>query len=153
MSQVAFDTLKFTRRLKEVGVPERQAEAEAEAINDAFSEALNTRVATKEDIQKLKDDMQVFKEEVKKDAQGLKDDMQAFKDEVKADTQGLKDDMQAFKDEVKKDTQGLKDDVTRLDAKIDNVDTKLTAKINLVHWMVGFNLAFTLAMFWKLFSQ
>ncbi len=115
MSQVAFDTLKFTRRLKEVGVPERQAEAEAEAINDAFSEALNTRVATKEDIQKLKDDIQ------------------------------------AFKDEVKKDTQGLKDEVTKLGARMDNLDTELTARINLVHWMIGFNLIMTTGILWKLF--
>ena len=28
---------------------------------------------------------------------------------------------------------------------------KLDTKINLVHWMIGFNLAFTFAMFWKMF--
>ena len=30
MAAIAFDTLKFARRLKEVGVPEAQAEAQAE---------------------------------------------------------------------------------------------------------------------------
>jgi len=32
MSVAAFDTLKFANRLKQAGVPERQAEAEAEAL-------------------------------------------------------------------------------------------------------------------------
>ncbi len=53
MTITAFDTLKFARRLKDAGVPERQAEAEAEAIQDAFSEALDTQVPTKADIAKL----------------------------------------------------------------------------------------------------
>jgi len=36
MAAVAFDTLKFARRLKEVGVPEAQAEAQAELMAEAF---------------------------------------------------------------------------------------------------------------------
>ena len=36
MSAIAFDTLKFARRLKEVGVPEAQAEAQAELMAEAF---------------------------------------------------------------------------------------------------------------------
>ncbi len=150
MSQVAFDTLKFTETLKQAGVSEQHAKAEAIAIQGAFSEALNTQVATKADIQKLKDDVQAFKEEIK-------DDMQAFKDEVKKDTQGLKDDVTKLGARMDNLDTGLTARIdtvdTELTARIDAVDTKLTAKINLVHWMVGFNLAFTLAMFWKLFSQ
>jgi hypothetical protein len=46
---VAIDTLKFARRLQEAGVPPRQAEAEAEAIQ----EALETATATKSDIVEL----------------------------------------------------------------------------------------------------
>ncbi len=133
MNQVAFDTLKFTETLKQAGVSDKHAKAEAVAIQGAFSEALNTQLATKGDIQKLKDDMQAFKDEVKKDAQGLKDDMQAFKDEVKADTQGLKDDMQAFKEEVKDEMQDIK------------------AEQRLFKWMIGFNLIMTTGILWKLF--
>jgi hypothetical protein len=36
MAAIAFDTLKFARRLKEVGVPEAQAEAQAELMAEAF---------------------------------------------------------------------------------------------------------------------
>ena len=36
MAATAFDTLKFARRLKAVGVPEAQAEAQAELMGEAF---------------------------------------------------------------------------------------------------------------------
>ena len=46
MAAIAFDTLKFARRLKEVGVPEAQAEVQAELMAEAFvfnMDALVTR--------------------------------------------------------------------------------------------------------------
>ena len=46
MAAIAFDTLKAARRLKEVGVPEAQAEAQAELMAEAFvfnMDALVTR--------------------------------------------------------------------------------------------------------------
>ena len=46
MSALVFDTLKFTRRLMEAGVPKQQAEVQAEAMAEAFVfnvEALVTR--------------------------------------------------------------------------------------------------------------
>ena len=36
MSALAFDTLRYARRLKEVGVPESQAEVQAELMAEAF---------------------------------------------------------------------------------------------------------------------
>ena len=36
MSAIGFDTLKFARKLKEAGVPEQQAEAQAEVLGEAF---------------------------------------------------------------------------------------------------------------------
>ena len=47
---MAIDTLKFARRLQEAGVSPRQAEAEAEAIQ----EALEMATATKSDIIELR---------------------------------------------------------------------------------------------------
>ena len=49
MSTLTFDTLKFSRRLKEAGVPEKQAEAEAEALAEAFQTNTQTLV-TKADL-------------------------------------------------------------------------------------------------------
>ena len=61
MSITTFDTLKFARRLKDAGVPEKQAEAEAEAIREAFAEALDTQVATKADIARLERELLIVK--------------------------------------------------------------------------------------------
>lgn len=36
MTAITFDTLKFVRRLREAGVPEQQAEAEASALAEVF---------------------------------------------------------------------------------------------------------------------
>ncbi len=36
MATVTFDTLKFVRTLKAAGIPDKQAEAEAEAISEAL---------------------------------------------------------------------------------------------------------------------
>jgi len=36
MAAIGFDTLKFARKLKAAGVPERQAEAQAEVMAEAF---------------------------------------------------------------------------------------------------------------------
>jgi len=36
MSAIAFDTLKYARRLMEAGVPEKQAEVQAELMAEAF---------------------------------------------------------------------------------------------------------------------
>jgi hypothetical protein len=46
---VAFDALTYVRRLREVGVPQEQAEAHAEALAAAVTETL----ATKQDMREL----------------------------------------------------------------------------------------------------
>jgi len=49
MTTVTFDTLKFANRLKAAGVPEKQAEAEAEILAEAL-EVNAKNLATKEDL-------------------------------------------------------------------------------------------------------
>ncbi len=47
MAAITFDTLKFANKLKSAGVPEKQAEAEAEALSEALEVNLKELV-TKE---------------------------------------------------------------------------------------------------------
>lgn len=49
MIAITFDTLKFSRRLKEAGVPAAQAEAEAEALSEVLEVNLKELV-TREDL-------------------------------------------------------------------------------------------------------
>ncbi|MEY4211616.1 MAG: hypothetical protein RLZ92_1997 [Pseudomonadota bacterium] len=87
MAAVTFDTLKFANKLKSAGVPEKQAEAEAEVLSEALEVNLKELV-TKE----------------------------------------------------------------YLDAKFQQELANVRTELAVLKWMVGFNLAFTLAMLWKIFS-
>jgi hypothetical protein len=58
-ASVTFDTLKFVAKLKDGGVPE--AQAKAEALVTAFSEAMDTQLATKTDINRLEPELLVVK--------------------------------------------------------------------------------------------
>ncbi len=52
-SAVLFDTLAYANRLKEAGVPERQAEAQI----DILAEIVGNNLATKKDLKLLKQDL------------------------------------------------------------------------------------------------
>jgi hypothetical protein len=49
MTVIAFDTLKYSKHLIEAGVPQRQAEGQAEALAQVVDEQL----ATKQDLKEL----------------------------------------------------------------------------------------------------
>ena len=57
MSTITFDTLKFADTLKQAGVPDKQAEAEARAVAAAIGEV---DVATRRDIDDLRRDLQAM---------------------------------------------------------------------------------------------
>lgn len=61
MATITFDTLKFVEKLKAAGVPEAHAKAEAEALVLAFSEAMDSQLATKVDINRLERELLVLK--------------------------------------------------------------------------------------------
>ena len=50
---LAFDTLAYSKKLKAAGVPEKQAEVQAEA----FAEIIDERLASKQDVLMLQRDM------------------------------------------------------------------------------------------------
>jgi predicted RNA-binding protein associated with RNAse of E/G family len=53
MAAITFDTLKFVEKLESAGVNREQAKAEAEALVTALSEAMDSQLATKSDINRL----------------------------------------------------------------------------------------------------
>lgn len=54
MAAITFDTLKFANRLKSVGVPDKQAEAQAEVLSEALEVNLKELV-TKDDLLHLEE--------------------------------------------------------------------------------------------------
>ncbi|MDO9103649.1 MAG: DUF1640 domain-containing protein [Methylovulum sp.] len=61
MATITFDTIKFVEKLKAGGVPEAQAKAEAGVLVTAFSEAMDSQLATKLDINRLERELLVIK--------------------------------------------------------------------------------------------
>ena len=61
MATITFDTLKFVEKLKAAGVPESQAKAEAEALQEALGTA---DVATKRDIERVEGQLREMKAEI-----------------------------------------------------------------------------------------
>ena len=57
---VAFDTLRYAKKLKEVGVPEAQAEVQAEALreqSEVVQDFIEQNLATKGDLKRLEKEM------------------------------------------------------------------------------------------------
>jgi len=65
MATITFDTLKFVERLKAAGIPEAHAKAELEALQGAFSEAMDAQISTKADIARLERRMDGIEGQIK----------------------------------------------------------------------------------------
>lgn len=96
MGAVAFDTLKFAKRLKEAGFSEQQAEALAEAEAELFE----AHLATKQDIAELKREIAEVRREVEAVRTELKRDFEELRDKVERE-------IAALRDKVERDVQGL----------------------------------------------
>ena len=67
-SAITFDTLAYVKKLKAAGVPEKQAEVQAET----FAEIIEDRIATKHDILMLKQDLKELELTLKRDIANIK---------------------------------------------------------------------------------
>ena len=96
MTAVAFDTLRFAKRLEDAGVPAVQAAATA----TAFAEATGDVIATKIDIGDLRRDMAAMRAELRADIaslrQELRGDSASLRQELKADIASVRQDMKAL---------------------------------------------------------
>lgn len=67
MTTITFDTLAFSKKLQESGMPRAQAEAFASAQKEAFDEMIQTKeLATKKDIADVKLEMEKLKHDLLK---------------------------------------------------------------------------------------
>ena len=96
MTVVAFDTLRFAKRLEDAGVPAVQAAATA----SAFTEATGDVIATKIDVDDLRRDLAALRAEFKTDIaslrQELKGDLTSVRQELKADIVSVRQDMKTL---------------------------------------------------------
>ncbi len=172
MATATFDTLKFANALKAVGVPDKQAEAEAQVLSEVFS--INFReVTTKEDLKRAVADIEVKIREVEQrllvkiDQNTSKIDQFRMELNAKIDLVDKKLDakidllekkLDAKIDQTKTELSSKIDQVkTELSAKIELVEKKLDAKMDSIHlklsgemillrWMFGVVISFLVAM-------
>ncbi len=81
MAAVAFDTLKYVKNLQAAGVPPEQAEAFVHAQQEILSQALDSTLATRADLQALD--------------KNLRADLQALEKSLRADLQVLDKNLRA----------------------------------------------------------
>ena len=72
MSRFAFDTHTFVKHLTRAGMDEQQAEA----LVECQVQLINDNLATKQDMEEVKRDIEALRLETKKDIAALKTDMQ-----------------------------------------------------------------------------
>ena len=124
---VAFDTLKFVRKLTQSGLPEAQAEVFANVHRDAFKEALDSNLATKADIARLK-------ESVSSQIAELRSEMVEFKESIRGEFAEFKASIMAEINQLKRR------------------DDHLQGQISHLKWIMIFNLGFTVTIMWKVCS-
>ena len=145
MASTAIDTLRYARRLKDAGVSPEQAEAMADAIGSELA----VQLATKADL-----DVAIT---------GLDASITAMKADLDVAITGLDTRITATKADLDVAITGLDASITAtradLDIAITGLDARLNARINkiesslaLLRWMMGFTLAFVVALTWRAFA-
>ena len=117
-----FDTLTYANKLKEAGFTERQAQAQAEAL----VAVVDSNLATKQDIQSVKQEIELLRHDTKQDVELLRHD-------------------------TKLEIELVRRDLKELDLKFEAQFILLNGKFDLVKWMLGFILAGILSLILKTF--
>jgi hypothetical protein len=121
---VAFDTLKYVKRLKAAGVPDPQAEAEAEALAEVLAVHLG-ELATKRD---LKDQETVLRRDIQELAVATQRD--------------LKDQETVLRRDIKDAETRLQAEITALSSRIDLVEMRLGGHLDTLKAELGTELRY-----------
>ncbi len=68
MTAITFDTLALAKKLKKIGVPDKQAEAQTEILAEIMTETISKHFATKHDLHR---EIGALKTEFKQDISNL----------------------------------------------------------------------------------
>jgi len=97
---IAFDTLVYAKKLKSVGF----TEAQAEALAESQAQLIESRLATKQDIELVRRDMKELEASLKRDMKELEASLKRDMKELEA---SLKRDMKGLEASLKGDMKGL----------------------------------------------
>ena len=85
MTTTTFDTLDYFEKLKAAGVPEAQAKVQVEVMQGVvrqYDEASRKELATKGDIQDVRNEIQDVRNELKEDIQDVRNELANTKHEI-----------------------------------------------------------------------
>ncbi|MGH8614160.1 MAG: coiled-coil domain-containing protein [Gammaproteobacteria bacterium] len=103
MNAIAFDTLKFAKRLKDAGFTEQQAEA----LAAAEAEFVQENLATKQDILEVKREILEVKRDIKEVEAALKRDIKELHVKIEQFRAELKRDIKELETSLKRDMKDL----------------------------------------------
>jgi len=121
MPAIAFDTLKYANKLKEAGVPDKQAEAQATTMAEVLQVNLDI-LATKEQVERQGNDL-------------------------RKDIGQLRSDMNKEFQIVRQEAETNKKELVQL---VSQIETRQNGQIQLLKWMVTAGLGLGIALFVKL---
>ena len=137
MAIATFDTLKFANTLKAAGVPDKQAEAEA----NAFAEIIQIQVkdlATKADLDRQSEGLNREIGDSKKD----------LKQEIAEVRKDLKQEIAEVRKDLKQEIADLRKEVT---SDIEVLRAKMTGEFLLLKWMITALITGVMAMVIRMF--
>ena len=144
----ASDTLAYARKLKAAGIPEMQAEAQATALVDVLKESVS-ELATRTDVSDVKADVNALKADVN----AVQVDVNNVRQEIHVLEVTLKQEIRNVELALKQEMTRLEATFTTLEAKFGNLEERTKGRFRLLQWMLGFNLALTVAVLWLLIRQ
>ncbi len=107
---MVFNAFKYVEVLKDAGVPDKQAQAQVRILN----EVLESNLATKQDVEIIKGDIEGVKQATKRDIAEVKRDIEELKLATKRDIAEIKRDIEELKLATKRDIAEIKRDIESL---------------------------------------
>jgi hypothetical protein len=140
----AFDTYKYIRTLRDAGFTEAQAEAQSSALLQVYDSYL-ARLATKDDLKTLENDVKVLGVNLGGRIDTLKSDLTGGMDTQKSDLTGsmekTRSDLTGSMEKTRSDLTG-NIDALRADlvGQIKRLDERLDGQAGLLRWATGSSL-------------
>ena len=107
---IAFDTHRFITHLVDAGF----TTAQAEALSEEQVKLLNSNLATKQDIEGIRYDIETLRQATKQDIEGIRHDIktlrQATKHDIETLRRGTQHDIETLRQDTKHDIETLRQD-------------------------------------------
>lgn len=127
---IMFDTHAYVRHMCQGGFSEKQAEASADALTDAFRGAVVTQDVLKSELLVCRDEFRGEIQEVRGEIQEVHEKIQEVRDEFRSD-------MQEFRDEVQGEFKAVRGEIQEVNEKIQEVRGEIIKSENKLIYAMG----------------